>query len=562
MTTAGYTVACIEKGPYRNFTDWDMTKYDEWMVLNFRKFDHPLSLWSFSLRNNPDQYANPIRRYTGVQTGGTMGHGVGGASQHWAGGLGRISPWAYKPYTNTVQKYGSSVLPSNHDLIDWPFEYSDVVAYMEEWEQEGGVSGDNQDPFTPGAKYPLPPHPPTPLAELFRDTTESMGYHPRAAVSGIASQPYVNQFGVQVNSCVYCGWCGGPCNYHCQVGAKFTSAFRSIPAALKTGKLDLRVNSIVYRIDLDGTGKKATGVRYYDERGNVNVQPAKAVFNAAYSINVVRLLLLSGIGTPYDHATKTGSVGRGLTETSAPSATSASGTIDMGGNRYPAGNASGGGYTIEDFADDNFNHNGLNFIGGANISVGGYLGSAPGQLTLTSAGPNNFGSAYKATLIDAMLPTKRQVTIRPSGPAIPTSDSFEDLDPHYVDAFGDPILRITDDFSTNENPAADYIAPLASNILTKMGFTDVKVNPVSLGNQHKDRQSAHIRGGARLGANPDNSVFNKWMQSWDVENLFAAGECLVPFGDNTSQGTHALGFQSYIAADGIKKYLQSPGPLA
>jgi hypothetical protein len=52
------------------------------------------------------------------------------------------------------------------------------------------------------------------------------------------------------------------------------------------------------------------------------------------------------------------------------------------------------------------------------------------------------------------------------------------------------------------------------------------------------------------------------MQSWDVENLFAAGECLVPFGDNTSQGTHALGFQSYIAADGIKKYLQSPGPLA
>ena len=33
-------------------------------------------------------------------------------------------------------------------------------------------------------------------------------------------------------------------------------------------------------------------------------------------------------------------------------------------------------------------------------------------------------------------------------------------------------------------------------------------------------------------------------------------------GDNTTAGTHVAGMMSYLAADGIKKYLANPGPLA
>jgi hypothetical protein len=57
-------------------------------------------------------------------------------------------------------------------------------------------------------------------------------------------------------------------------------------------------------------------------------------------------------------------------------------------------------------------------------------------------------------------------------------------------------------------------------------------------------------------------VFNKWQQCWTSENLFAAGEVCDPTGDNTTTGgTHPVGPTSYVAAEGIRKYLQSPGML-
>ena len=38
--------------------------------------------------------------------------------------------------------------------------------------------------------------------------------------------------------------------------------------------------------------------------------------------------------------------------------------MNFGSNTYSAGNALGGGYTFHDLCDDNFDHTGLNFIGG------------------------------------------------------------------------------------------------------------------------------------------------------------------------------------------------------
>ena len=78
---------------------------------------------------------------------------------------------------------------------------------------------------------------------------------------------------------------------------------------------------------------------------------------------------------------------------------------------------------------------------------------------------------------------------------------------------------------------------------------------------HVPAWQAHMRGGARIGADPATSVFNKWQQCWTSENLFAAGEITETTGDNTTAGTHAAGPMSYVAAEGIIKYLAAPGPL-
>ncbi len=199
-----------------------------------------------------------------------------------------------------------------------------------------------------------------------------------------------------------------------------------------------------------------------------------------------------------------GSLGRGAAN-GVPAATvrSISGTLDtVGGNAYSAGNALAGGFTIMEFADDFVDHTGLDFIGGAYpFGIGGYLGGGPGNFNLYANGPDTtmMGSAFKASLKDTFLPQKLTINIAPYGMWPPTTDWFIDIDPHYTDAYGDPVARMTLDYGLNTFKCANYFAPKYADILTKMGATNVTVSdPVSGEDQHMFTFPAHIRGDARL----------------------------------------------------------------
>src|SRR6059058_6605328 len=69
--------------------------------------------------------------------------------------------------------------------------------------------------------------------------------HPFPTVSALASQPYTNRYGVTVNPCVYEGYCGGLCDYACETGAKSNAAYRTIPAAIKSGNFTLVTNAYI-----------------------------------------------------------------------------------------------------------------------------------------------------------------------------------------------------------------------------------------------------------------------------------------------------------------------------
>ena len=74
-------------------------------------------------------------------------------------------------------------------------------------------------------------------------------------------------------------------------------------------------------------------------------------------------------------------------------------------------------------------------------------------------------------------------------------------------------------------------------------------------------QTSHICGGAIMGSNPSNSVVNRYLQSWDVSNVFVVGSSAFPqnAGYNPNDTVCAL---AYFAADAItSKYIKSPGPL-
>ena len=64
-----------------------------------------------------------------------------------------------------------------------------------------------------------------------------------------------------------------------------------------------------------------------------------------------------------------------------------------------------------------------------------------------------------------------------------------------------------------------------------------------------------------MGDNPGNSALNRYLQSWDVPNLFVQGATAFPqnAGYNPTGTVAALAFWS---AAGIRsQYLKNPGPL-
>jgi gluconate 2-dehydrogenase alpha chain len=591
LTMAGYKVAGIVRGPYWNFTtDFSTTKYDEWGVQWERKFDFPGSLQTNTIRNNANQFALPTRRATFPIQYHSLGFGVGGAAHHYGGAMGRTSNWGFTTASSTASRYGASYLASinpNDDTEDWPLSYTEYEPYYTAWEQNFGLSGDGSGTSGTGGSisggitggtalpmsknYPLPGHPPTPIGTAFQTATEALGYNPFATTSSLASEPYVNPYGVQINGCVYEGWCtGGGCNFVCETGAKGNSAFRSVPAAVKSGKFTLALNSEVTRMDTNSAGL-VTDVRYYDASGNIHIQPGTVFFNGLWGYNQVRSMLLSGVGVPYNPTTVTGTVGRGLTYGYLPytGTTGPGGSIPLGLNSI-AGNG-GGGYTLFEFMDDGFDHTGLGFIGGAEQSAGGYAGSGPTNVsTAGGVSSGSQGSKYKATLQNRYKSTgSTHIGLGGMAPDLPNTTSMWDLDPHYVDAWGDPNARSTHDWTPNPYLAATYFASSAGNvqflaILNKMGATGITTGGTTIVapfSAHTDWWGHHWRGGNRVGKSASTSTFNMWQQCWTAPNLFAAGEVNNATGDTVPSGTHYAGMQSEIASEGIQMYLKSPGLL-
>jgi gluconate 2-dehydrogenase alpha chain len=74
-------------------------------------------------------------------------------------------------------------------------------------------------------------------------------------------------------------------------------------------------------------------------------------------------------------------------------------------------------------------------------------------------------------------------------------------------------------------------------------------------------QSTHNTGGAIMGTDPSHSALNKYLQSWDVPNVFVLGATAFPHNSGYNP-TGPVGALAFWTADAIRnKYLKNPGPL-
>src|SRR5438132_12034743 len=119
--------------------------------------------------------------------------------------------------------------------------------------------------------------------------------------------------------------------------------------------------------------------------------------------------------------------------------------------------------------DDNFDHKNLGFIGGSQIGVGGYPGGGPGNITFAGGVSSAImGGTFKANQKDKYLQTKTVLSSTPFAPDLPTTDNYVDLDPHYTDIYGDPLARLTYDWTPNMYVGATYLANKVKDIFTAM----------------------------------------------------------------------------------------------
>jgi len=153
------------------------------------------------------------------------------------------------------------------------------------------------------------------------------------------------------------------------------------------------------------------------------------------------------------------------------------------------------------------------------------------------------------------------MNIGSSGSVMANRYNYYDLDPTYRNAFGQPLMRMTFDYTENENKLGRHAAQMVNDIAKSMNPTTFDPASVRTSWSVVPYQSTHNTGGTIMGTNPKNSAVNKYLQSWDCHNLFLIGANV--FAHNASYNpTGPVGALAYWTADAIRnRYMKNPGPL-
>jgi gluconate 2-dehydrogenase alpha chain len=448
-----------------------------------------------------------------------MMNAVGGTSLHYWAQSWRLNPWDFRVVSETRRRYGASRLPTGSTVEDWPFGLEELEPYYDKVEYEIGVSGaagningriDRRGNIFEGARrreYPMPPLRGCGFTDLMAAAGRTLGWHPFPGPAAVNSQRYQNR-----SACMYHGYCnrGG-----CHVDAKNSTAVTTIPRAQATGRLKVATRAHVTSLEVDANGL-ASGVTYLVD-GTEYFQPAKVVVLASYTYENVRLLLLSkSKAYPAGLSNNHGQVGRHYMSHNQTAGVSA--LFPWNTNSWYGLPAQG--VAIDDWADDNFDHARLDFIGGGNLWV--YSDRRPiGAASMSTFGKTmkTWGSEWKAFVVQN---ADRSNTSYLQKTTLPYEDNYLDLDPIVKDPLGFPVCRITAEYKDNEQKLALFIQDKMEQWYRAAGAIAIERAPVGpMG------PSTHAYGGTRMGDNAETNVVDRWGFSHEVSNLGVLGASVI-----------------------------------
>lgn len=514
-----------------------------------------------TIRRNASETALPYRSLGSY----LPGNGVGGAGIHWNGLNWRPMPEELSLRSHVTGNWGEGIIPEDMLLGDYPVTYDELESHFDRFEYVAGISGQagnlngrivtGGNPFEGwrSREFPMPPMPMTYDSAKFADAAKAMGYHPFPAPAGIASTAYVNEYGMQMGPCNFCGFCE---RFGCYQYSKSSPQTAIIDALKRKPNFSYRTGAEALRVELAPDGKTATGVTYFDHAAQEEVfQPADIVILAAFSLNNVHLMLLSGIGQPYDPVTGEGVTGMGY-------AYQMTGGITLFYKEdvfNPFVGHGANGQVIDDFAINQIDFGAEGFIGGSYWRAGTSNGQPIRSMSLPSGTPS-WGPGWKSAITEWY---GHSMSIGSHGSHMAYKTNHLDLDPTYKDRHGRPLMRMTFDWNANDLRMNQFMKrkmePLAASMkpdLMEAGFKDI-------GAQFDVRpyQTTHNVGGHRMSETPAEGVVNRFSQVWGQHNVFALGA--GNFVQNTQYNpTGLVGALAYWTADAIRaQYLSNPRPL-
>ena len=559
LTDVGLQVVALERGGFRDtIPDFAPTTIQDELRYAVRNglFEEP-HRETLTFRNDMSQVALPMRQLGSFRPAS----GAGGAGVHWNGQNWRFLPSDFVARTHNEQRYGKKFIPGDMTIQDWGVTYDELEPHYDAFERLCGISGkagnlggkiqEGGNPFE-GARrreYPLPPLKRCYSTVLFDKAAKETGFHPFPAPAANTSEPYKNLYGVQMGQCTFCGYCEW---FGCGNYSKASPQTTVFPVLLGKDSFELRTHCNVTRVNLDGPKKQATGVTYVDEMGREFEQPAQLVVLCAFATHNVHLLLLSGIGKPYDPQTGQGVVGRNY-------AYQITSSVEVFTDELlnPFMGAGSLGQAVDEYNGDNFDHGPHGFVGGGYLALWTTGGRPILQHQLPKDAPT-WGSGWKKAMKENYL---RSCKISTHGSVMSYRDAWLDLDPTYRDEYGNPLLRLTFDFHDNEHRMSNFLTDKATGIAKAMKPRSLHAKPRKAPYSIVPYQTTHNTGGAIMGNDPRTSVVNRYLQSWDVPNLCGMGACAFPQNHGYNP-TGTVGALTYWAADAIRnQYLKNPGPL-
>jgi choline dehydrogenase-like flavoprotein len=469
LTKAGKKVVILEFGP-----DWkhqDFISSEIWG----RRIKHAPQ-FQMAGRNNPGHGSN-------------AGWGAGGSMLHWFANFPRLLPVDFK----VKSQYGRG--------MDWPISYDDLAPYYDRVAVELGVSGDAEKekrwrPVT--APYPMPPLKTFRHGEIWREAFEAHNIPLAPMPTGINSTEYKGR-----PACLNDGWC----HVGCPIGAHGQPLWTHLKEAREKGA-EFRPFSYVTRVLTNDKGDRVTGVEYYDDKHEKQVQEASAVVLAAYSAEIPRIMLNSATDKhPKGLSNKNELVGKYLMTHSGASVWA---IFDENVENH-MGTTSTQFMSYERYAKDRPKKG----FGSAFYIMGNALKPNAG---IAGARPELFGQP----LADFMKRAVRGLArINVYGEEMPRAENRVELSSDK-DAFGMPMAKMIHSYDQDAIDLWDDSRDDALEIAKAAKPVEAwKAGGAAPG-------TIHLNGGTIMGTGPENSVTNSYGQTHELGNLYLAGSGLLP----------------------------------